>query len=76
MVDVDPQDVAEQVVLDVLSVAALVGRVPVLDVAEADVVGAAAVADRHVQVAVARPERQRAPVVIELGLVDLEQHPL
>jgi hypothetical protein len=73
---VDAQDVPEQVVLDVLPVAAVVRRVSVLDVAELVVVGPAAVTDGDVQVAIAGPEQQGAGVVVELRLVELEQRPL
>ena len=75
-VDVEAQQVAEQVVLHVLPVAAAVVRVPILDVAQPDVVGAAAVADRDVEVAVVGTEGESAGVVVELRLVDLQQDDL
>jgi hypothetical protein len=46
--DVDTQDASQQVLLDVLPVAPSVVRVPVLDVAEADIVRTAAVSERDV----------------------------
>src|ERR687891_1184069 len=72
---VDPQDVAEQVLLDVLPVAAAVVGVPVLHVAQPDVVRASPVAEGDVQVAIGT-EGQGAGVVVELRFVDLEQDPL
>jgi hypothetical protein len=62
--------------LNVLAVAAGVRRVPVIDVAEPDVVRPASVAERHVQVPVARAEEERSAVVVELRLVDLEDNAL
>jgi hypothetical protein len=74
-VHVDSEDVAEQILLDVLSVAAAVVGVPVLDVAESAVVRRAAIADRQVQVPIP-PERHRSAVVVGLRIVELKEDAL
>src|SRR5690606_1113209 len=74
-VHVGAQARAEEVLGQVLSVAALVVLVPVGDVALARVVRAAAIAERHVQEAI-RPKADVAAVVVGLRLVEHEQFAL
>jgi hypothetical protein len=66
-IDVDPEDLPEQ--------RPEVLPVPSRRMASPDVAGAAAVAERDVEVAVGA-EGDRTAVVVRLGLVDLEDHPL
>ena len=76
-VDINAEDRAEEVVLDVLAVAAVVDLVPVLraalDEAHILVVTVAAVAEGDVEVAVLRPEGERPGVVVHVRVVHLHQ---
>jgi len=71
-VDVDTQDAPEEVLADVLAVAARVGVVPVLDVASALVAAATAVADSDVEGAIGT-EGDGARVMVRLRFGNLQQ---
>ena len=73
-VDVDAQDSTQEVLGDVLAVAATVSRIPVFSVAGAHVSGTAAVAEREIEIAVGT-ERDRAAVVDLPWLVHLQKDP-
>jgi hypothetical protein len=76
-VHVQPEDAAEEVVLEVLAVAAVVALVPVGHVAVGEagvlVVAVAAVAEGDVEHPVRGPEGERTRVVVGVGVVELKE---